>query len=463
MLSFSDASGNLFNRLGSIGYWLVLLRQFQDGLDTAMTDPTSGSTPQYASEADLQAQIGTAYQGSLSSAESCAFTAQQLAGNTINRMVFRDNPRIAQTLNSVNLTASLQEVIRQMQVAGATIQAQTVTATPSSFTGQGNGVLVASTRRYDGLVQENAYAEALLVSCSADSFSGGATAGNEGFTVTGTGAEPDPFAFDWPLGSNAESSLNAIDGESDNASGNLLTNSGFGEFTGGIPDNWTAVLGSGNFAQESTIVYDSATSALKITGNASGTLSELTQTFDLAAGTSGILDAYTQYALNVWMRRDGIAPAAGVLRFALIDGSGAIINDQAGNPCSWTVALTGLSTVYTAYNGFFRLPAKPPTTIKLQVKITTALTSGRSVYLDKMGMGTTTQVYSGGPALAVFAGSLPFVVQDYGTATIANNRGGQVNLASFGPLLQRWFDLASLDLLVPSSSLPTLSDSALIA
>lgn len=462
MLSFNNAPGNLFNRLGSIGYWLTLLRQFQNDLDTAMTDVSSGSTIQYTGEADLQAQIGSAYLGALSSAEACANTAQQLAIDTVNRMVFRDNPRIAQNLNSVNLTASLQELIRQMNLAGASIQSQTVTATPSSFTGQGNGVLVASVRRYDGLTQENAFAEALQVLCSDDSFSGGATEGNEGFTVTGTGNEPDPFAFDWPLGSNAETSLNAIDGESDNANGNLLTNSGFGAFTGGIPDNWTAVLGSGNFSQESTIVYDDTTSALKITGDALGTLSELTQTFNDSDGTSGILDAYTQYALNVWMRRDGIAPAAGVLRFALVDDTDTIINDQAGNACSWTVDLTALSTAYVAYNGFFRLPAKPPATIKLQVKITTALTNGRAVYLDKMGMGLTTQVYSGGPALAVFAGSLPFVVQDYATATIANNRGGVANLASFGPLLQRFYNLASLDLLIPSSSTPTISDSALI-
>ena len=146
MLSFNNAPQNLFNRLGALGNLLLLLRQYQLDLQTSMTG-ASGVTSEYTSEADLQAEMGSAYLGCLSAAEACASTAQGLAQDTVNRMVFRDNPRIAQNLNSLNVPASLREIIRQMNQQGATIQAQTVTGTPSAFTGTGDGQLVCSVLR----------------------------------------------------------------------------------------------------------------------------------------------------------------------------------------------------------------------------------------------------------------------------------------------------------------------------
>src|SRR5437867_1559444 len=114
-------------------------------------------------------------------------------------MVFRDNPRLAQNLQSLQLTASIQEVIRQMKVAGASVLAMTVTGTPivvgspgPHFAGIGNGILNVSTKRsFDGLTLENAFAENLTFVCNADSYLSGRQAGNESFRVTGAGNQSD--------------------------------------------------------------------------------------------------------------------------------------------------------------------------------------------------------------------------------------------------------------------------------
>src|SRR5262245_58309522 len=138
MLSFSDAVGNLFNRLGSVAAMLSQLRSYQLAQKTVMVDTSSGIVAQYNAEADLQAEIGDNYLGILSSAGGGVLSvAQQLSSYTVNRMVYRDNPKLNQTLTTGDTLTSIREVIRQMKVAGATVLAQTVTAAPTGFTGTG--------------------------------------------------------------------------------------------------------------------------------------------------------------------------------------------------------------------------------------------------------------------------------------------------------------------------------------
>lgn len=461
-ISFGAATGNLFNRLGALGELLRELRVYHNSIYTDLTSTSVGVVAEYNAEPDIQAIAGNGYLGALSSAESVASLVQGIAEQTVNRMVFRDNPRIGQTLTSTNTVDSLKEIIRQMKIAGATIQSQTVAATVSTFTGTGNGVINVSTRRSDGLTQENSYAETLLVTCNSDSYLGGATAGNEGFSITGTGKQSDTFAFNWPLGSDATAGVSAIDADTDNGSGNLLTNSGFSTFTvANTPDNFTLVAGTAgtDLFSESTLVYDNGGKALRILGNGSDGQVNITQTFDVSTGTNGILEASGQYSFNLMMRRDGTAVGAGVLTVDLIDGSNNVIQDTQGTNNSFTCDLTTLTTSYASFKGVFRMPATVPTTYKLRLRLTTGLSNGRSIYLDKMSLGEMVQLYTGGPSAAVHAGSTPFVSGDYGTITVTNNRGGATNLASFGPLLERFFRLSELDLLFPSASSPSISDS----
>jgi len=466
-LSFSNATGNIFNRLGVIGGVLKNLRAYQTLQQGALTNTTTGVTGQFNSEPDLQAINGSTWIANVNAPEAVGQTMQQLAIQTLNRMIFESNPQLAQTWQQLNLTASIQELIRQMNVAGATVQQCNVATVNSAFTGTGNGVINSSViRAIDGLTQQNAFAETITLTCNQDSYSGSATAGNEGFSVTGTGQESDVFAFDWPLGSNANIGVQAINGSSDNNNGNLLTNSDFQNWTvPNTPDQFTIAVGAAgtNVFRNQVVVYD-GTSSLQLTGDGSGTLTSLTQLFNNGTtGTSGSLVTQAAYSVNLWLRRDGVAAASGVLTIDLIDGNGVVIQDAAGNNNTFSIDLTTLTTSFTAYKGTFRTPVILPAAQYLRLRLSTALTNGRSVYLARSSMGLYTRTYVGGPYVAVHSGSVPFVNGDYGTVIVSNDRGGAADeVSTFQTVCDRCWSMRTSGFLLPYSATPSISD-ALIA
>lgn len=471
-ISFGDAPGALFNQLGSIAYWVKIMAVYQSDLETAMINVSSGTTAQLENQPDIQALVGGAYIGQVNGVGTIGQLAQTVCAQIANRAVFDSNPRIGQTLTSQNTLASLQEIIRQMKIAGATVLAMTITATPQPFSNYasnvGNGLIVTSVRRpVDGLVLENSYAESLQVVCTQDSYLGGATKGNEGFTVTGTGNQSNVFAFDWPLGSNATLALSAINGSADNSQGNTLTNSSWDTWDGtttGVPDNWDLVTGTAGVSiqENQGISYDGIAS-LQIIGDGS-TLVELDQTFNDDDGTLGALEPLSQYAYNIFALRDGIAAASGTLRIGLLDtDTNQIINDENNVPNSFTIDLTALTTAWISYTGVFRTPQVMPSNYKLQMILTAALTNGRSVYLDKSGLGLMQQVYVSGPYMAIFSGNVPFEQGSYTFVDVSNSRGAGGTLNTFQTWLARAFgEVITNELLFPSSSTPTLSDGLIV-
>lgn len=463
MLSFADASGNIMNRLGRLGKVLDELRTYQDAQYTNLIDETDGIVGQYNAEPDIQAITGGSYIGLLNAPGGVGGTMQAMAVATVNRMVYRDNPLFNLTLTQDNTLASIYEVIRQMKVLGATIRACTVTATPVAFSSDvfnvGNGVVVASVRRpVDGVVLENSFSENVRVTCTADSYSGGATAGNEPFQVTGVGAQTDPFAFNWPLGSNGSVSVNAIDGATDQGSGNYLFNSGWDSWTDNAPDNWEITVGTAgtNIVEDTGNTYGPG-SALKMVGDGS-TLLAFWQQFDDEDGTTSTLQVLSQFAINVFIRRGGTAISAGVLVIELVDSGGVVVLDQNNSPCSLTVNLTGLSVFYAAYNAAWRTPEVLPDSYYIRFRLSTAINSGGEVYLDLCGLGDMSQLYTSGPYFAVFAGGTPYAVADFTTVQVTNSYGAGGSLSTFQTLLNRLLQTQQQDILFPSSQTPSVSD-----
>lgn len=457
MLSFASAPGNFFNRIGKIGLVVSQVRAYQLALQTDLTDTTNGVVAQYNTEADLQALVGSAYLGALSAPEAICTVLSTLAEQTLNRMIFRDNPRLSQTLDQLNTTASIAELIRQMKASGATVQAMTITATPGAFKGLGNGVLNASViRPLDGLTLENAFAESLLFTVNTDSYSGQAVAGNEQIGYTGTGTQSDYFAFNWPLGSNASANVTAIDGDQSNASNNILTNSGFGTWSGGAPANFLVDNGLAIISQNTGIVYSTG-SSLQITGDGATNV-QLRQQFGSSNGTLGTLSASSQYSFNLFFRRAGAAISAGTLVVDLVDGGNTTLKDPAGTLASATIDLTQLTTSWSNAVATFRTPAVMPSSYYLRLRTTTPVTGG-SIFWDKMSLGSMSQAYTSGPFVAVHAGSVPFEIGDYANLVITNSRGAGGSLNTFQTLLPRLLPVfITQEFLLPSSATPTIPD-----
>ncbi len=459
-ISFGSAVGNLLNRLGKCGLLVSQADSYSSSQFTNLIDTVNGLVAQYNVEPDIQANIGSSYTSVLGGVESAGSLATSIAANTINRMTYRDrmgfNTGRALSADSGDTLGSLLEILRQMkgQVTfrpqAVTVTIPKLTFTNATFPGlnytPGNGVIVTSTRRpSDGYSLQNTLAEDLEIFCTGDSFIDGATAGNEPLSITGTRVQTDPFAFDWPLGSGANISLNAIDGSKDNASGNILTNSGFDKFTiANRPDKWEIVTGTvgTHILREVSLVYDNG-SALKITGDGSN-LTTIRQKFgDWSVGTSGTLKPLTQYSHNLFTRADGNSSiAAGVLRMRLVDGNGATINDAFTTPNanSTTIDLTTINNVYTAYNVAFRTPPILPPSMYLEYALTTAITNGRSIFIDKASMGLMNQTITHGIFASSHSGSVLFKRGDRNLIRIANGRGLNGTFNTFATLFYRLFD-----------------------
>jgi len=464
MISFSSAVGNIFPILGKCAALIKNLRSYQSTQQTSLINLTTGLLPQLVNYPDIQAVVGGSYMSILNGVGFTGTFAAQIASQSLNRAVFNDNPQAGQTAISGSDLVNLRELIRQMKLAGASVLAMPITATPTTFTGTGNGVIVASTKRaLDGLVMENSYSEGMQVQCTSDSYSGATAAGNEGFSITGDGLISNPFDYTWPGGSGCSVQNSAIDGNSSNSRGNIFTNTGFANWTGATPNNFIIDAGGSLFSKETSLIYDGS-AALKILGDGA-TAAILRQPFNNSStGTGGSLSPLMQYAFNVFVRRDGVAPGAGVITIDLVDGNGAVIADANGVNNSFTITCSSLTTSYVSYNVAFRTPAIMPSTYAWRIRLSTALTNGRAVYLAKAALGTISQCYVSGPSAAVFAGSVPFQAGDYATLTILNSRGSGGTLATFQTAFANLFSptMIAYGLLLPSSATPTISDGSLI-
>jgi hypothetical protein len=357
-------------------------------------------------------------------------------------------------LTARDLPTALKLLISQMTASVDSVKKPTVSVSVTAGTNNGTGVLVASVTGPTGVQLDYVLNENLDVLCTADSQQGG-TLGQEVFSVAGDAAQTDALAWDWPKGSGASASLTAVDA-SVNAGSNYLVNSDFETFSvSNTPDSWLILVGAAGtdiFAAGSSGAY-TGSNALQFTGTGGAPLSSIAQTFGSSSGTTLALLPDTVYAVNFWIKRSG-SLAAGVVDVDLVDGSNAAVADDASTANKVSTAFGSMTTSYAAKNGFFRTPRVLPSVLKLRVRASTALTSGESVYLDRLALTPATQLYAGGPYAAAFSGATKFVLNDSFTIGVSNNYG-----SAFQKLAERLFGMRALGLQLPSASSPTIADS----
>jgi len=185
--------------------------------------------------------------------------------------------------------------------------------------------------------------------------------------------------------------------------------------------------------------------------------SQLTTLYQIVA-----VEPLKQYAVNLWALAD-VDPAAGVITVDLVYGvGGSVVADEAGTNNSFTIDCTNLTTSFVAKNGVFRTPRVLTGPVYFRVRITTAISSGTSVFLDHLAMVEMDELYTGGPSLSIFSGKTAFrkgagqVAADYFTCAIANNRAG-----GFQEWFDRNFQMREKGLLLPSDTAgaETIADS----
>jgi hypothetical protein len=464
-------SGGLFTRLGPLLGQLNDINSLRGG--TATTNVLSaGQFPtRYAAQVTAFA-AGTSQSSTLDGAAQAYESAQsamsgypsylqQLASNLLVVQCNADTP-----LSSQTTFAALSLLISQMIANTTTVNSSLPTAGTQTaavgVTNVGNSVIVPSVVTGNGLNTQYVFPETITFTCSNDG-NNSATVNQEPYAVVGQSIVQDPLSWLWPGGSGTNLTINNTDATLNNSGGNLLNNSSFQTFSvTNVPDNWTIAVGTvtTNVAQDTSHAYYLASDVAFI-GDGS-TLTNLTQTFNTtpvaggAGGTNGTLSEQTAYAFSLWIRASA-TPAAGVLKIALVSGTtgaGTVINDNAGNANSVTYSLTSLSTTYVNVTGVFRTPTNLPSTVRLSISLSTALSSGKTLYIGQIGLNKMTQLYAGGPLFSLFAGNTPPVIGDSYTIAIGNTFG------AFQKGFERLFGMKALGLQLPNtSSSPTVSDS----
>lgn len=455
--------GGLFPRIGRILHVAYLLTPYEAALPAAFVDIFD----QYlATLQPVGGAVEVSANNQVRAASGVMSFAPQAAQNTITGMVLADQPSQARSFQ-----AAMNEVIRQMTAQSKTVLANTITITPAQLTTPtfvGTGVLVTSTKRGDGLVQENSVAETLRLVCTADSYTGGRTAGQELFGLTGAAQTAGVWDYDYPTGSGANAQVTAISAEiNGNSNSNTLTNGDFSDWSDDPApelDNWTLETGTWgtDIQQDDTNPLGDREFCVEFLPG-TGVNTKLYQAFgDASAGTPVTPDGLRSYAVNVWLRRVG-SVSGGVLTVELVDDSGTVLNDEQGVANSFTVTCSSLTTAYVAYNQVFRLNNTPPTAIWLRFRMSTALTGG-SVLMADAAYPPLTAMYAGGPAFCVFSNAaVPFVSGDAWNIAVTNNQGGASYLGTFQTGFDRLFGMKQLGLLLPSSATPNINNTLITA
>lgn len=440
----------LFTRLGKIGK----LAYVANGQQATIPTDTDALFDLYDGE-DRQALIPQALYEAFQNLPGYATTGMgvfaTLAEATLLKAVNDDGQPYGQ-----DTELALKELIRQMTAAAASVKRSTCAATPTALAGNaGNGAIVVTTVRGDGVAQELCVPENLAVRCVADSYSGQAVAGSETFRMYGENATRfGTWGYDWPAGSGVATDLFVVDAQTGpSETGNLLTNGGFENWPLSGLVGWTVDVGA--VTQSTSPVYAGAF-ALSMAGGA--TLHAISQPLSPAPL------AKVAYAVNCWVRVATV-PAAGVLTIDLYDPlAAAVVNDDAGTPNSFTRTLSTLvNNTWTNLNGVFRLPKAVPAGVKIRVRISTAMSGGSTLYIDHLAMAAVSDPYRGGPGVAVFGGSVPFAELDGWSVAVTNDRGGASLNGTFQALFDRLFDMRGKRLQLPSNAVPTIADTLITA
>ena len=146
------------------------------------------------------------------------------------------------------------------------------------------------------------------------------------------------------------------------------------------------------------------------------------------------------------------------IRVEIVDGiEGTITNDKEGNVNQKKITVASISTTdHDSQFFFFRMTRQHSMPVYLRIRAATPIADGTSVYIDEMAVVAATELYNGGPFVAIFAGATPAVIEDAWTLTVTNDRGGQIQ-----EWYERAFDMRSKGFLLPTSGVTLIPDSVI--
>lgn len=457
-------TGGLFTRLGKLFGLGKTIRTHQRAIAPTAATATDGVRAVYSAYASTTGTLpmATDLVSAITNEDivggASTMTLQNIktaAERTLIEMVDADTKLPAKTVN-----AALRELAFQMNRDANYVARSTFTVGSPSYNAANTGdfVVVVSCEATK-IIRDNVLfaskltdfpcvrTETLTFSCASDTKTSGIKSGSELWTVTGDRAFPN-LDRRWKGGSGAAMTLMQTSGTQDGTPNsqpgmNILANGDFESYSANLPTQWSSVTGTaGTHYRVSTSTSFRGASSFEFVGDGS-TLAAIRQRFASADGTYGRLRGDTLYLISFWAINDGTTPAAGVVRVSLQDGSGNVLGSSMAATATFTSGFASWTHVKFAVVS----PVNIPDTTYLVIEQTTALTNGRSVFIDEVTVTEMMRIAPGGPAVAIVSGDTDPRRGDLATVAISVNEAGEMNLE-----LDRFFGLYESGIALPSST-----------
>jgi hypothetical protein len=363
---------------------------------------------------------------------------QNDAINTVISMANDDTP-----LTQLTLSNALKLIIQQMVDSGNTLQQPVVSATVvPNVNNYGDTQICASLTNELGLTNYMVNCETISATCTADA-GNGATIYQEPFQFQGWPVV-DPLYYTWPGGSGCNASVQTTNAAQ---TGGIVTDGNFSSWSGNTPLEYTINVGTAGTTIFKGVSPVRGSFNLQYTGNGSE-LTSISQELSNLTPNSVL-------GVSFWAKRSSGA-AAGVLQIAITDGSGTTLTDDQGNACAKSVTVSsGLTTSYSAQYNIFALPKVLPTVIQIRIRLTTAVTNAETVSVSLLQITPTTLLYQGGVRVFTFSGATQAAIGDRANINVLSN----ISTSGFIPSLSRILNLRQLNLAMPSSLTPSISNS----
>lgn len=372
---------------------------------------------------------------------------------------------VAEVKNDKNLpNPSLRNCLiewrRQMVVATDTLQASPVTlgsvtdvGTPTS-----NPQFVKTAKDGTGVVQDLIVPDSFLIEINQDDQRGASTY-SELYTIVGKAAENQATDYGYATGNGVDTSKTLIDPAIDQ----LTTDADFNNWTvANTPDDWTIVATAAagtNVFKALSDPRDSDGFSLRLLSTASGSI-KLRQ--DITAS----LKPNTVYGVHFKQSpiANGSATAANVsVTVRLVNASGSVIADDAGTNNTLSGSAHSVVTVGSGWNhgysSVFITPTTLPSTVYFEI-VQAADAAGADDYIDHVCLVELEPLYTGGPYLDAFSGTLRAVEADAWTWAITLTTGTLSGYIVRG--LDRFLDLKGLGVRLPTAASPSISDSLIV-
>lgn len=357
-----------------------------------------------------------------------------------------DDTMIAKLVNDMVAQAQTFQ-LPTIQIGGAASSAATPVTTLQGAP-FGTGTIVGTIiEPRTAVVRYYTYAETIRLTCTADSYVDGATAGQETFTVQSY-SSVDNDTSGWPKGSNVNTTFQSAGSNV----GTLINNAYFDNWDSTTPNtllSWTVknLTPSVDIFQDATDNYVGLY-AVKLL--AAGLNAEITQ---LVNGLTGIKN----YLLALRIKRI-TAVTGGVITVALRDANGVILQDAGGNNMSFTYALTGAPGAYVLTWHVCSVPRGFPTQVFCSIKVTTAMNPAEAVGLATAEFVPMQNLYLGGPDIGFLPGNIGWADHDmytFATTTTASK-------ATFVKNMDRLYNTRAKGVDLPVALAPTISDALIV-